>query len=899
MFLKMTKSYRYPGIRPFSREDTGLFFGRSKEIEELHQLILARPYIVLFAKSGIGKTSLLNAGVLPKLEEQGYQISKLRFQKGENTQAPTEAFQQLIKAEIKSWKAEDRFEQILEVMNSSKAPSLWEYLKAYSILLEEKDPNTGQPPVFVFDQFEEFFLHEEEHRKLFIEMLADTLYQRIPEQVKKKIQKTAPRKRSALEKFCLGPINCKIVMAIRSDRLSLLDNLSTEIPAILDNRYQLYPLNKDNAREAITKPAGLVDPKFISAPFQFSEESQQAIFKSLSDEQGQIESFQLQIICEYIEQKSLHLKRPLTIENNFLIEFSDKEKANTGEDPVQIALRHITKSYYERHIQDLGDAKIQEKARIFIEDGLMIGGGRVSLPQKAASDKYDISEELLNEILNSRIIRIEETHLGKAYEIAHDALVDPIAEAKAKREAIAEKKRIKAEAIEQERKLEEERRKRRIITVVAIVAIVMVLVAIIASAWAWVAQKNVFNTKLELIESKGEVGEAKSTIRKKNDSLKLANETLETEQQKKQQIIDAFYFFKGNYALAYKGGNYGFINKEGEVVIDYKYKELKPFDPIIELAEAKVAQGNQLKKLYLDTLGNEYYFDNETSSDENTPPTQVLDLSGKKGVDLKRIIKDYPDLVSLSLRGTDLEEVPQEIGKLKKLRLLDLSDNFIQSIPESIGQLKELRVLELNNTQIYKLPQSLTKIKALKILGLEHTSLNQLPKNIGNLTNLEQLTLGLLQHKIEKLPRSIGQLVNLKILQLNWGLIKEIPPSVGQLQYITELDMREREGPKFRVLIEQLPKGIGNWTQVKLLNLGGNYALRTLPPTIGNMKSLETLVLIGCENLKTVPESIKNLTQLKTLYIGESGIDEKEEKRIRKLLPNCKISREYQKQWIF
>ena len=61
------KTYRYPGVRPFEAGDSALFFGRDRDIADLYEMIRAERLVVLFGKSGYGKSSLLNAGVLPKL----------------------------------------------------------------------------------------------------------------------------------------------------------------------------------------------------------------------------------------------------------------------------------------------------------------------------------------------------------------------------------------------------------------------------------------------------------------------------------------------------------------------------------------------------------------------------------------------------------------------------------------------------------------------------------------------------------------------------------------------------------------------------------------------------------------------------------------------------------------
>jgi len=55
----------YPGTRPFEQKDHGRFFGRSAETEALADLWLTNRLTVAAGPVGGGKTSLLNAGVLP------------------------------------------------------------------------------------------------------------------------------------------------------------------------------------------------------------------------------------------------------------------------------------------------------------------------------------------------------------------------------------------------------------------------------------------------------------------------------------------------------------------------------------------------------------------------------------------------------------------------------------------------------------------------------------------------------------------------------------------------------------------------------------------------------------------------------------------------------------------
>ncbi|MCP4443440.1 MAG: WG repeat-containing protein [Aureispira sp.] len=79
-----------------------------------------------------------------------------------------------------------------------------------------------------------------------------------------------------------------------------------------------------------------------------------------------------------------------------------------------------------------------------------------------------------------------------------------------------------------------------------------------------------------------------STIEKQKTALAKTLKEVEKEQAKNKQIINAFYFYDDKFALAYKNSKYGFINKKGEVVIEYKYTEALPFNRNTGLAKVNI-----------------------------------------------------------------------------------------------------------------------------------------------------------------------------------------------------------------------------------------------------------------------------------------------------------------------
>jgi formylglycine-generating enzyme required for sulfatase activity len=71
--------YPYPGLRPFEAEEWSIFFGREAMIDEVIDRLAAHRLVLIHGSSGAGKSSLVRAGVLPKLERQ-HRLAGMRWQ---------------------------------------------------------------------------------------------------------------------------------------------------------------------------------------------------------------------------------------------------------------------------------------------------------------------------------------------------------------------------------------------------------------------------------------------------------------------------------------------------------------------------------------------------------------------------------------------------------------------------------------------------------------------------------------------------------------------------------------------------------------------------------------------------------------------------------------------------
>ncbi|MCU1246249.1 MAG: NTPase-like protein, partial [Acidobacteria bacterium] len=133
---------RYPGTGPFGPGDTALFFGRRTETEELYLRILSVPLLLQFGRSGLGKTSLLQAGLFPLLRGKAFLPVMIRL--NDEHESLTDAVARSIR--------ESALNEGVDLDDDAPA-GLWELLATTTAWRDD----LLLTPVLVFDQFEEVF----------------------------------------------------------------------------------------------------------------------------------------------------------------------------------------------------------------------------------------------------------------------------------------------------------------------------------------------------------------------------------------------------------------------------------------------------------------------------------------------------------------------------------------------------------------------------------------------------------------------------------------------------------------------------------------------------------------------------------------------------------------------
>ncbi|PHN02000.1 nSTAND1 domain-containing NTPase [Flavilitoribacter nigricans] len=471
---------RYPGAQPFEKEQQEVFFGREEDLDHLRRKIKLSQLTVLYGKSGLGKSSLINAGLLPELEKEGDFVPvRVRFNAWQE-QLSNEPVATTRAAISGNPEKKTFLHKII-----ADDPSLWRNVKD-QFITEKGEKGL----LLVFDQFEELFTYPQASIQLFKQQLAEALYTPAPQRYWDLLEDSYDRDESILEREELQlfqmNINLKVVIVVRSDRMHLLEKLSDYLPSILRTCQELEPLSRNRAKQAITEPA-IRKGDFVSPRFTYSFEAMERILSFLTqDGTDPIETTQLQIICHHLEEK---IKRTDALE----VEVSDVEN-----------LDGVIEDYYDERISIILDVEQELAARRLVEEGLVFEEEerRLSLYEGQILRSFGLKAETLRILVDSHLLRAEPSlRGGYTYELSHDTLVGPVLKAKnirtaGERAAAAEKQRL-----EQEAALAIERRKRRRAYLLAIIMVLLAAAAVLTTIIALKQKKQLAAGQEALLQS--------------------------------------------------------------------------------------------------------------------------------------------------------------------------------------------------------------------------------------------------------------------------------------------------------------------------------------------------------------------------------------------------------------
>jgi hypothetical protein len=217
------------------------------------------------------------------------------------------------------------------------------------------------------------------------------------------------------------------------------------------------------------------------------------------------------------------------------------------------------------------------------------------------------------------------------------------------------------------------------------------------------------------------------------------------------------------------------------------------------------------------------------------------------------------DLTDLELQHNHLTALSPALSNLKSLQCLHAGHNPIEAIPEGLA-LPNVVTLSLRETDLKKLPASFRDWKELWNLDLTNTRLESLPPEIVELPKLRHLKVSHVQNADGSLEQiAFDQLGDLTELTLKECNLKSFPASILHCAKLEYLNLSDND-------IGSLPQDIGNLKNLSRLYLN-NCGLTYLPASIGKLIELTMLSLIG-NDFESLPVELCELPNLKYLYVS-------------------------------
>jgi hypothetical protein len=253
------------GLASFTEETRAYFFGRDEEVAELARRVQRKLLTILFGQSGLGKTSILRAGLVPRLRGQGYCPVYVRIDYGRDSPEPAEQIKRAIQQNAR------HSGQWTQAGVAVAGESLWEFLHHRDDVLRDEAGRT-LIPLLIFDQFEELFTLAQSddfgraRAARFVAELADLVENRPPQEFEAKLEEDE----SASERFDFARSDYRVLIALREDYLAPLEGLKQGIPSISQNRLRLAPMTGTQALAAVLEPGGqLLTPEVAAAIVRF------------------------------------------------------------------------------------------------------------------------------------------------------------------------------------------------------------------------------------------------------------------------------------------------------------------------------------------------------------------------------------------------------------------------------------------------------------------------------------------------------------------------------------------------------------------------------------------------------------------------------------------------------
>jgi WD40 repeat protein len=387
----------YIGPRPFgdNARERRLFFGRDRESADLLSLVLAERLVLFYAPSGAGKSSLINARLLPALRDEGFAVlGTVRVGGQLPAGLSLDALSNVYIFNLLRDLDDERSDRTLLTMQR-----LPDYLTALPA-----DP-THPDRILILDQFEELFTtyaDQWEKREDFFRQLSQALN---------------------------DDPHLWVMLTLREDYIAELDAYTRLLPNRGRVRYRLTYMDAAAALEAVQQPAALAGRPFapgvaanlVNNLRQMTPGAEAGAAPKLGET---VEPVQLQVVC-------MQLWDNLRDRPGATITAADVESLARGAGLGEF-VNHALASFYEQTlaaVTQAGTGVSERELRDWFSHTLITRDGTRNLLYQSESETGGLPNAVVLELERRFLLRGETRSGGRWVELVHDRLIPPIRDA--------------------------------------------------------------------------------------------------------------------------------------------------------------------------------------------------------------------------------------------------------------------------------------------------------------------------------------------------------------------------------------------------------------------------------------------------------------------------------------
>lgn len=418
----------FKGPQFYNEADKSIFKGRERETGDLLYLVENSDFSVCYAVSGEGKSSLINAGLCPKLREHGFLPIHIK----NIADAEADHFDEFIWQKVKDTIREEQkkpeyaglaiLKLVSEPGSQKLADSVWWKLRTRELRINSFEKVT---PVLIFDQFEEVFSSAKDLNwtNTFFCWL-EQLYQ----------------DESPINEAYNGVLQkrFKMLFSLRSEYVCELDYWAMNkhfIPSLKNNRYYLKPLTKGAAFE-VAKQLDLSSSDLDALDIiQYAKSEHAGVWDNINNDLPCVSALILSLLLTALSERNEEIESKIK-------EINKSDSEDKGKELFDFLLENV----YQRAItkcNDTDDVEVNKFIEVLEDTLIDVNGKRRHVPERElpAIDNEKIKDAI--DVLESeRIINVIDRH----YEISHDSLCRIVLRRKEERQKIkAEREKLEAE----------------------------------------------------------------------------------------------------------------------------------------------------------------------------------------------------------------------------------------------------------------------------------------------------------------------------------------------------------------------------------------------------------------------------------------------------------------------